>query len=124
MPTFNMQIGGEIIILRTASDKPRLKLKVNGFIKALEDLLVLKENIDEIKYNKLINIEKKKEKTKKAIKIKKKKMKEKLNNRLSFSNAADNCLRGYEEKEIKLKRKHIKIIKEFKAKEKKDKIIE
>ena len=96
MSTFNVQIGGEIIILRTASDKPRLKLKVNRFIKALEDLLVLEENIDEIKYNKLINIEKKKGKTKKAIKIKKK-MKEKLNNRLSFLNAADNCLRGYEE---------------------------
>ena len=44
MSTFSVQIGEEIIVLRTASDKTRLKLTFNRFIKALEILLLLKEN--------------------------------------------------------------------------------
>ena len=68
MSTFNMQIGGEIIALRTVSDKTRLKLIINRFIKDLESLLVLKENIDKILNNELTNKEKIKYKTKGAIK--------------------------------------------------------
>ena len=38
-----MQIRGEIIILRKASDKTRLKLAVNGFINILQSLVVLEK---------------------------------------------------------------------------------
>ena len=41
MSTFNLQIGGKIIALRKASDKTRLKLLVNRFIKTSESLVVL-----------------------------------------------------------------------------------
>ena len=58
-------IGGEIIVLRKASDKARLKLAVNRIMNTLESLLISKENIDKIKDNELIRKEKIKKKAKK-----------------------------------------------------------
>ena len=105
MSIFNTQIGGEIIVLRTTSDKTRLKLTVNRFIKAFESSLILKENIDKILNNELINKEKIKDKTKKAIKEYKIKKMEELDN-YTFLKAANECF-GEDKKKIK----HIKMVK-------------
>ena len=40
MLTFNAEIGREIIVLRKAADKTRLKLAVNRFINTLGSLVV------------------------------------------------------------------------------------
>ena len=56
-----MLIEGEIIVLKKASYMTGLKLRNNRFMNALESLLVLKENIDQIKDNELANKEKIKE---------------------------------------------------------------
>ena len=69
MSIFSVHAGGQIIVLRTASDKNRLESTVNRFIKTLESLLVLKENIGKIKDRELINKEKTKDETRKAIKL-------------------------------------------------------
>ena len=41
MSTFKVQIGGEMIVLRKASDKTQLKLTFNRFINILKSLVVL-----------------------------------------------------------------------------------
>ena len=65
MSTLSVPIGGKIIELRTASDKPPLKLRVNRFIKTLENLLVLEKSINKIKCNTFMSIEEIKDQTKK-----------------------------------------------------------
>ena len=58
MPTFNVKIGGEIIVLRKASDKTRLKLAVSRFINNLQSSVLLEEDINNILYNELTNTKK------------------------------------------------------------------
>ena len=68
MSTFKVKISGEIIVLKTASDNTRLKLAVNRFIKVLESLTVLNENIDKISTDEFLNTEEKtKQKSNKRI---------------------------------------------------------
>ena len=43
MPTFGVQVGEEIIELRTAVDRAQLKLTANRFINVIEKLAVLKK---------------------------------------------------------------------------------
>ena len=59
MSTFKVKITAEIIVLKTASDKTRLKLAINRFIKALESSTVLNENIDKISTYEFMNTEEK-----------------------------------------------------------------
>ena len=114
MRTFSMQIWGEVILLKTASNNPQLKLTINRFIKALKNLELLEGNIIKIKCDKFMNIEEIKDQTKKAIKEFKTKNKEELNNRSSCLKAASKYFQDHEENETKFKIKHIKMIKEFK----------
>ena len=65
MSTFKVQIRGEMIVLRKASDKTRLKLEFIRFIEILESLVELELDIDEILNNELVHTEEIKDKTKK-----------------------------------------------------------
>ena len=113
-----------MIVLRKVLDKTRFKLAFQTFTNILESSVELELDIDKILNNELLHTEEIKYKTKKAIKEFKIEKKEELKNKLLFLAAANKCFEGldkYEEEKTKLKRKHTKIVEEFKAKLKKDK---
>ena len=68
MSTSKVQIVGEMIVLRKASDKTRSELAFNRFINILKSLVVLDKDIEKIEINELIDTAEVKDKTKRVIK--------------------------------------------------------